>query len=63
VNCIAALSASAFTYDCPSFLTPMIPAPTLYNNGTGNGLNVNITNTAPLDVVVTNPNPIDVTVV
>lgn len=72
VNCIASLSGTAFTYDCSSFLTAMVPAPTLYNDGGGGGgLNVNITNTplvvevenTPLDVNVTNPNPIDVTVV
>lgn len=62
INCVANISASAFTFDCSSFLTSMIPAPTLYNDGGSapNAIDVNVTNAA-LDVVVTGQ-PISVVV-
>jgi hypothetical protein len=73
VNCIATLSATAFTFDCSSFLTAMVPAPTLYSNGggPGGGINVNVTNgtlavavqNTPLDVNVASPDPLPVTVI
>jgi hypothetical protein len=53
VNCTALLSVSAFTFDCSNFLTSMIPAPTLYDNGTTAVPQVFVTN-AELAVNVQN---------
>jgi hypothetical protein len=62
INCIATLSATAYTYDLSSFLTSMIPAPTLYNNGSpAIPLDVLITNTVPLDVNIASPIPLPTT--
>jgi hypothetical protein len=61
VNCVAFLSATAFTFDSSSFLTSMIPAPTLYQDGSGFIPTVQIAN-QPISVDITGQ-PIDVTVV
>ena len=54
VNCIASLSATCYTFDCSSFFTSMIPAPTLYNNGSP---------AIPELVTIAGPDPLPVTVV